>query len=291
MKPPPFRYHAPRTVADALRLAGELPNARFLAGGQSLMPMLNMRLVSPDHLIDLGRIDALSGIREDAGEIVLGAMTRQREIERSPLVRSALPLLSDALAHVGHRQTRNRGTIGGSLCHLDPSAEQPTVALAMEARLGLHGPKGRRQLAMGDFAVDLMTTALGPGEILEEIRIRPWPKPYGWAFLEFARRRGDFAIACVAVLVALDAQGRVARSAISLGGIAVTPVRAGAAEERLRGGLLGVDDIEAAARLCGALPARSDPHAPASYRQRLAHILAARALALAAGRAREAKEA
>lgn len=249
------------------------------------MPMLNMRIVFPEHVIDLGRIVGLSGIREESGDIVIGAMTRQREIERSPLIQERLPLLAEAITHVGHKQTRNRGTIGGSLCHLDPSAEQPTIATTMDARLLIAGPGGNRELPMKEFVVDLMTTALAHNEILSEIRLKPWRSGHGWAFLEFARRRGDFAIASTAALIDLDGAGRATRVSIGLGGVAATPCRVPAAEKRLLGTCVSSDDLEAAARLCADVEARGDPHAPSWYRKRLAKTLSSRALRLALERA------
>jgi len=284
MKAPPFRYHAPRTLEEALSLLASLPGPRLLAGGQSLMPMLNFRLLAPEHVVDLNRVESLSGIREADGEIVFGAMTRQREIEFSPLVEARLPLLAEAIQWVGHRQTRNRGTIGGSLCHLDPSAEQPTVAMAMDATLAIAGPGGRRELPMRDFALDLMTPALDEGEILAEVRIRPWAPGHGWAFLEFARRHGDYAIVAVAVLLELDASARASRVSITLGGVAATPVRVPAAEARLLGSMIDAKAIADAAACCGAVDALGDPQVPAWYRQRLARTLAGRAIPAALAR-------
>jgi carbon-monoxide dehydrogenase medium subunit len=267
LKPPPFDYHAPHTVTEALALLAGKPNARLLAGGQSLMPMLNMRLLAPDHVVDLERVEGLTYIREDGEDVVFGAMTRQREIEFSPLVAERLPLLAEAIRHVGHRQTRNRGTIGGSLCHLDPAAELPTVAMAMDATLIVRSPRGGRTLAMRDFAQGLMTTALAPDELLTEIRLRPWPRGHGWCFTEFARRSGDFAVASVAALVG---EGRMVAT---LGGIAPAPVR------------IEAGSVEAAVRQAQSVEALDDPAYPAWYRQRLAATLTRRALEQAAARA------
>jgi len=286
MKPPAFRYHAPRTLEEAVRLANELPNPRLLAGGQSLLPMLNFRLLAPDHVIDLNRVAGLAGIEETATGIVFGAMTRQRDIEFSPIVKRRLPLLSEAIQWVGHRQTRNRGTIGGSLCHLDPSAEQPTVAIAMDATVSIAGPGATRELPMREFALDLMTSALADGEILASVRIAPWANSHGWAFIEFARRHGDYAIVSVAVLLELDDQQRVTRASITLGGVASTPVRVQQAEAALLGSRVEAGDIEAAAACCALVEALGDPQVPAWYRQRLARTLGARAIPIALARAR-----
>jgi carbon-monoxide dehydrogenase medium subunit len=285
MKPSLFTYHAPKTLAETLELLATQPNARVLAGGQSLMPMLNMRVLAPDHLIDVNRVAGLAGIEQSDDGISIGAMTRQRDIEFSPLIAARLPLLAEAITWVGHRQTRNRGTIGGSLCHLDPSAEQPAVAMAMDAMLTIAGPGGTRELAMRDFAADMMTTALAPEEMLLSLWIKPWREGHGWAFVEFARRHGDFAIVAVAVLLELDDEGRVSRASLTLGGVAPTPQRMPAAEAAMLGTRLEDSDIAEAARLCTQIDALEDPHAPAWYRQRLAETLAARAIRIAFGRA------
>ena len=194
MKPPPFSYHDPRTVGDAVALLGRLDNAKLLAGGQSMMPMLNMRFVQPDHIIDLNKVDGLSYIREANGALEIGAMTRQRDIEFSDLVRARCPLMHEAIQHVGHRQTRNRGTIGGSLCHLDPSAELVTVAAAMDATVTVQGPNGTRQIEFAAFPVAFMTPAIELNELVTAVSFPAWPDGHGYGFVEFSRRHGDFAI-------------------------------------------------------------------------------------------------
>lgn len=288
MKPPAFAYHTPGTLAEAIALLSRNGNARVLAGGQTLMPMLNLRIASPDHLVDLGRIKELAFIREERGEIAFGAMTRQREIERSELVRQRVPLLAEAVRWIGHRQTRNRGTIGGSLCHLDPSAELPAVAMAMDATLRAVGPGGARDIAMKDFSAGFMTTVLAAQEVLTEIRIRPWPAGHGWAFLEFARRRGDFAVVSVCALLQLDATGCVERVSVTLGGVGTAPVRVAEAERALTGRPCDGEAIERAAKACATVDALGDPYAPSWYRKRLAETLSLRALALAAQRTQRA---
>src|SRR5262245_51485424 len=170
MKPPPFSYHDPRTVADTVTLLGQLENAKLLAGGQSLMPMLNMRFVLPDHVIDLNRVEGLAHIREGNGALEIGAMTRQRELEFSDLVRRCCPLMSEALLQIGHRQTRNRGTLGGSLCHLDPAAELVSIAAALDATVTVAGPNGTREIAFADFPVAYMTPAIELNELLTGAR-------------------------------------------------------------------------------------------------------------------------
>src|SRR5438477_7717760 len=166
MKPPPFRYHDPKTVSETIGLLGSLENARLLAGGQSLMPMLNMRFVLPDHIIDLNRVEGLSYIRGSGSLLEIGAMTRQRDLEFSNVVRRRCPLMYDAVRHVGHRQTRNRGTLGGSLCHLDPSAELVSVAAALDAVVTVAGPAGSRDIEFESFPAAYMTPAIEPNELV-----------------------------------------------------------------------------------------------------------------------------
>jgi carbon-monoxide dehydrogenase medium subunit len=278
MKPPPFRYYDPRTLADAIGLLGRLENAKVLAGGQSLMPMLNMRYVLPDHVIDLNRVDGLSYIREAGGAIEIGAMTRQRELEFSELIRTKLPLMQEAILQIGHRQTRNRGTIGGSLCHLDPAAELVTLGTAYDAAVVVTGPNGAREIAFADFPVGYMTTAVEPNEILTAVRFTPWPAGHGYAFIEFSRRHGDFAITSAAVLLEADGGGKIKRASVTIGGAAVTPVRAREVEQALVGNVPTPELMRAACESCRAIEAIEDIHAPASYRQHLAAVLSRRAL-------------
>lgn len=278
MKPPPFRYYDPRTVADAVGLLGRLDNAKLLAGGQSLMPMLNMRYVLPDHVIDLNRIEGLSYIREADGAVEIGAMTRQRELEFSDLIRTRLPLMQEAILQIGHRQTRNRGTIGGSLCHLDPAAELVTVGAGYDATVVVTGANGAREIAFKDFPVAYMTPAIEPNEILTAIRFTPWPAGHGFAFVEFARRHGDFAITSAAVLLAADKGGKITRASVTIGGAAVTPVRAAAVEQALIGQVPSPELLRDACESCRTIEAIEDIHAPASYRQHLAAVMSRRAL-------------
>jgi carbon-monoxide dehydrogenase medium subunit len=231
MKAPAFEYHDPTTLAEAIALLGRLENARPLAGGQSLMPMLNMRFVQPDHVVDLNRIAELSGIRVlHDGALEIGAMTRQRDIERDPRIAQACPLMVEALAQVGHRQTRNRGTIGGSLCHMDPAAELPLVCAAVDSVVRIAGPGGEREIPFADFPLGYMTPAVGPDELLVGLHVPAAPKGQGHAFLEFARRHGDFAIVAVAVLLDPAPDGRVARASVALGGVGPAPLRLSEAE-------------------------------------------------------------
>ncbi|MDX1484844.1 MAG: xanthine dehydrogenase family protein subunit M [Alphaproteobacteria bacterium] len=285
MKPPPFSYHAPATVAETVDMLAGLENAKILAGGQSLMPMLNMRYAQPDHVIDLNGVADLAYVNADDGEIEIGAMTRQREVEFSGDIARLCPLLAEALPHIGHRQTRNRGTVGGSLAHFDAAAEIPTVAAAQDAVLGVVGPKGEREISFADFSVGYLMTALDLDELLVSVRLPVWGAGHGSAFEEFARRHGDFAIVSAACLLEADDAGRIARAALALGGMGAAPVRADAAEAALRGESGGADIFREAAEHCRALEAHDDIHAPAAYRQHLATVLARRALERAWARA------
>jgi carbon-monoxide dehydrogenase medium subunit len=285
MKPPPFEYHAPSNIAEAVELLASLENSKVLAGGQSLMPMLNMRYAQPDHVVDLNRVEGLSYIRESDGGLEIGAMTRQRDIEFSDDVRRLCPLLAEAMPLVGHRQTRNRGTVGGSLAHLDGAAEIPTVCAAHDAVIGVEGPRGRREIAFADFPAGYLTTSMAPDEVLLSIRLPAWSTGHGFAFVEFARRHGDFAIASAAALLEATADGEITRASLTIGGVGPAPIRMAEAETGLTGAPGGTESFAAAARICGAVEAVEDIHAPASYRQHLAAVLARRALETAFSRA------
>ena len=278
MKPPPFSYHDPATLDQAVELLATLDNAKALAGGQSLMPMLNMRFVLPDHVIDLNGVAELAGVRIADGRIDIGAMTRQRDIEFSAEAAQACPILIDALHHVGHRQTRNRGTVGGSICHLDPAAELPTVACALDATIEAIGPNGRREIAFEDFPLGYMTPSLEMNEILTRVSFPLWPREAGHSFQEFARRHGDFAIVSAAAMLLVDASGRITRAALALGGVAATPLRMRDAEAALIGQTASPETFRAAAELCRKVDAVGDVYVPAAYRQRLAKVMTLRAL-------------
>lgn len=278
MKPPPFSYYDPETVADVIGLLGSRENARLLAGGQSLMPMLNMRFVLPDHVIDLNRVEGLSYLREAGGALEVGAMTRQRDIEFDDVVRTRCPLMHEAILHVGHRQTRNRGTLGGSLCQLDPSAELVAVATALDATVSVTGPRGQREITFAEFPLAYMTSAIGPDELLTGVRFPLWAQGHGYAFVEFARRHGDFAIVSAAVLLEADGAGRITRASVTVGGLGPAPVRVREVEETLIGNVASAALIRDACESCRKLDAMEDVHAPASYRQHLAAVLTRRAL-------------
>jgi carbon-monoxide dehydrogenase medium subunit len=278
MKPPLFSYHDPRTAADVVGLLTSLDNAKLLAGGQSLMPMLNMRYVLPDHLIDLNRVDGLSYIRERNDALEIGAMTRQRDIEFSDLIRARCPLMHEAVRQVGHRQTRNRGTLGGSLCHLDPAAELVSVAAALDAKIAVAGKNGPRGIDFSAFPVGYMTSSIELDELVTGATFPCWPAGHGYAFVEFARRHGDFAIVSAAALIVEDNNGKVTRASVTLGGMGPAPVRANEVEGALTGEKIEerrLREICETLRKCEAI---DDIHAPASYRQQLATVLSRRAL-------------
>jgi carbon-monoxide dehydrogenase medium subunit len=287
VKPPPFRYSAPTTVAEAVGLLVEHADdePRVLAGGQSLVPLMNFRLAQPGHVVDLRRVSELAGIRVQDDAVVLGAMTRQAAVEDSPEIAVAAPLLAEAIGFVAHRPIRNSGTIGGNIAHADPAAELPVVALALDAQLVATGPGGTRRIPAAEFFRGPFTTQLDPDEILTEVRLRR--RGGGHAFVEFARGHGNFAIVAVAVVVEV-ADGRVGSASIALGGVGPTAVRATAAEELLTGAAVTTVDIAAVAdaAVAGLTPA-GDVHASAVTRTDLARVHVRRALELGLSRAQD----
>jgi carbon-monoxide dehydrogenase medium subunit len=291
MKPPAFEYHVPETIEQAVGLLASLENSRLLAGGQSLMPMLNMRYAMPDHLIDLNRINELSCISLTDSELRIGAMTRQRDIEFSPDVAKRCPVLIEAIRHVGHRQTRNRGTIGGSLCHLDPSAELVTMCALHDATVTAVSPGGARAIPFAEFPTAFMTSALAPDECLTAVTIPLWPQGHGYGFVEFSRRHGDFALVSAAALLEIDSASTITRAAVALGGVGFAPLRMPSIET----GLVGRQAVPAlwaeAAKACVNIEALEDVHASSVYRRRLAVAMARRALEAAGERALVARTA
>lgn len=279
MKPPPFAYHRASSIPEAIQLLSKLENAKLLAGGQSLMAMLNLRYLHPENLVDINRIPELGGIAIDQGRLRIGAMTRQQAIKASAEVKAAAPIFAEALAYVGHRQTRNRGTIGGSLCHLDPAAELPALALLHDAVVTVAGPRGERKIEMAAFIVDYMTTAIQADELVTLIEFPLWRAGHGYGFAEFSRRHGDFAIAAVACLLESDSGGRLTRVAISVAGVAATAIRLTAAEAALTGKVAGPEAFAAAAACCTDIAAVGDVHGSAEYRKKVAAAMLRRALA------------
>jgi aerobic carbon-monoxide dehydrogenase medium subunit len=284
MKPPRFDYHAPHSLDEALALLARYGgDAKPLAGGQSLVPLLNFRLARPAALVDLNRIPALAGIREVNGDVAFGAMTRQRSVEFSPLVARRLPLLAEATRWVGHLPIRSRGTIGGSIAHADPSAEYPAVLTALGGTVVVHGPKGQRVLAPAELFETYLTTSLAPDELLTEVRLPAMPSGAGWAFEEFARRHGDFAIVGIAAAV-WRTGGRVT-ARLAAAGTGAVPVRLRAAEEIVeRDGIADKAVVAAAVRAAELVQPDSDLHASADYRRNLTRVLTERALKKAIGR-------
>jgi carbon-monoxide dehydrogenase medium subunit len=292
VKPPAFEYTAVRSVDEAVAELGQHGDAaKLLAGGQSLVPLLNMRLVTPARLIDLNRVAELSYVTQHAGGLAVGAMTRQRAVERSALAVRHAPLLVEALPWVGHFQIRNRGTVGGSLSHADPAAELPAVAVCLDARFTARGPAGERTIAAADFFLTQLTTALAPTELLTEVWFPGSAPGSGSAWIELARRHGDYALVGVAAVVTL-AGDRIGAAQLALTGVGDRPVRARDAEARLAGesftpGVLA-DAVEAVRR---AIDPGGDIHATPAYRRHVAGVLAARALRLAVARALEPERA
>jgi carbon-monoxide dehydrogenase medium subunit len=284
MKPAPFDYHAPENLAEATALLTRLDNAKVLAGGQSLVPMMNFRYIMADHLVDLAKVEGLAGIAVADGKLRIGAMTRQRELEFAPEIAEHCPLMRAALGHVGHRQTRNRGTIGGSLAHADPAAELPAVCVAHDATIEIAGPRGTRRVPMREFNQSFMATAIEPDEILVAVEVPIWPAGHGYGFHEFARRHGDFAIVGAAALLAAH-DGLVRRISLTLFGVAATPARIAAVETMFAGKRLDAAVLRAAAAETASIEPIADIHAGADYRRHLAQVLTLRALADAAKRA------
>jgi carbon-monoxide dehydrogenase medium subunit len=289
MKPAPFRYLAPASLEEALAaLAAHGDEAKVLAGGQSLIPTMNFRLAQPGMLVDLNPLTGLAYIEPEAdGGLRLGAMTRQRQVERSDVVAQAAPLLHATMPHVAHVQIRNRGTIGGSLAHADPAAELPAVAVAMGARLRLQSVRGSRWVEAGDFYQGLFTTDLAPDEILAEVALPSMPARSGWSIQELARRRGDYALAGVAAMIALDGDGRCRQVEMVFFSVGDGPVRAPSASEVLVGEQVSRRMVvEAASAVVERdLDPPSDIHASAAYRRHLAEVLGRRALLEAFARA------
>jgi carbon-monoxide dehydrogenase medium subunit len=280
MKAAPFAYHVPSTPVEAAERLAELGDgAKVLAGGQSLIPMLALRLAMFDHLVDIGRIAELRGIERRNGAVWVGAGTTEAAAGSSELVAADVPLLARATPYVGHFQIRTRGTVGGSIAHADPAAEYPAVALALDATMDTVSPRRRRTIAAADFFDGLWSTSMEPDELLVGTSFPVWTGRCGFAVEELARRHGDFAIAGAVVAVALDGGDRVERCALGLIGMGLTPERPRAAEEQLMG--RGVDEItaEEIGRLAmeGLDNVPADQHGSAAYRTRVGAVMVARA--------------
>ena len=287
MKPALFTHHPCRTVAEAVGILGSDPDdSKVLAGGQSLVPMLNLRLANPANLVDLNTIEGLDYIRADNGTLAIGAATRQRTVELDADVLAKLPLLPAALAHVGHSQIRNRGTVAGSICHADPAAEMPAVWLTAGGELTAEGSGGTRTIGSADFFESYLTTALQPDEIVTEVRFTVPTGTTGWHFEEVARRHGDFAIVGVGAMVSLNGGSTIDAARLCLIGVADVPLRLPAVEAALVGRPASAETFTAAAAdaVAGLDPA-SDVHGSAEFRRQLARVTVRRALTTAAARA------
>lgn len=286
MKPAPFEYFAPTHLAEALDLLARYGDeAKILAGGQSLMPLMNMRLARPRVIIDINRLNDLASISPGAnGMFTIGALTRQRAVERASLIRQHYPLLAAAMPFIGHFQIRNRGTMGGSIVHADPAAELPAVCLALDGEFVLQSTTRQRVMPAADFFRTYLTTAIEPTELLTEIRLPPWPPQARWGFQEICRREGDFALVGAAAVVQMDDRGVCQAAHLAMFGVGGTPLRLRGAEALISGQL--VDDgllNEVAHVVSEELEPDSDIHASAAYRKEVGGVVARRTLAAAFG--------
>jgi carbon-monoxide dehydrogenase medium subunit len=278
VKLPAFEYAAPATLGEALKLLAANPGAKALAGGQSLIPTMAFRLATPSMLVDLGKLRELENISVDANGVRLGARVRWRDIEDDARLAAAHPLLVEAVSHVAHYQIRNRGTVGGSLAHADPAAELPGIAVTCDAQIVVASPNRTRTVAAGEFFTGALSTVLADDELIVELRLPAWPAKRRWAFEEFSRRRGDFALAGIAAFYDVH-DGKVRDAHVGVIGACIRPHRVPQAEAALNGRVLDAKAIEGAARaLEAALEPPSDLHASAAYRRSLAATLLERAL-------------
>jgi carbon-monoxide dehydrogenase medium subunit len=287
MIPPPFEYLRPTSIAEAISFLQQYGDeAKILSGGQSLIPMMKLRLARPAYLIDINRIAGLSYVKEEAGHLKIGGLTREAELEDSPVVHAKFPILIDTEHVIADPQVRNLATVAGNLAHGDPANDHPATMMALGAKVVATGPKGERVIPVDDFFVSVFTTALQPDEIVTEIRIPLPPPRSGGAYFKLERKVGDFATAAVAAQVTLDANGNCQQAGIALTNVGPTPVRAKKAEAFLRGKKLDDANIRKAAQLAAdeAQPS-SDLRGPAEYKKGLVKELATRALARAAERA------
>jgi carbon-monoxide dehydrogenase medium subunit len=284
MKMPPFDYACPTTLSEAIALlSAHDGDAKVLAGGQSLVPILAFRLAAPKLLVDLRKLTDLRAIKITLDGVALGAMVRWCDIESDAHLRTAHPLLVAAIAHVAHYQIRNRGTVGGSIAHADPAAEMPGIAMTCEAEIAVMGKAGPRTIKAADFFQGALTTALKADEIIVEIRLPPWPAGRRWGFQEFARRRGDFALAAAALFYDTDVAGKPANAHVGVIGVADRPLRLRSVETVLNGAIIDAATIaKAEAATIAAVNPDSDIHASGAYRKALAGTMVERALKMAA---------
>ncbi len=290
LRPRSFDYYSVSSVDEALNLLRTKEEPKILAGGQSLVALMKFRLASPKTLIDVNGIKELSYIREDAGAIAIGALTRHDELESSKIIQDKVPILCDAASVIADQQIRNRGSIAGSLAHADPTADLPPAMVAVNASIEAIGPKGSRSIRCSDFFQDYFTTTLSPDEMIREIRV-PHPAPSsGTGYLKLSRRHGDFAIVGAAALVTLDKNGNCTAANVVLGGVASTPQHARETEKMLVGRRLDQKSIENASQKASiGLKPPSDVHASSNYRLEMSCVMAKRALNLALNRAKGGK--
>jgi carbon-monoxide dehydrogenase medium subunit len=283
MKLPPFDYACPTTLPEAIQLLASNDDAKAIAGGQSLVPMLAFRLSQPSLLVDLRKLADLRGIRISDAGVTLGAMVRWRDIEDDERLETAHPLLKAAISHVAHYQIRNRGTVGGSIAHADPAAEMPGIAMTCDAEIAVVGKSGAHVIQAADFFQGALTTALTTDEIIVEIRLPAWPAGRRWGFQEFARRRGDFAMAAAAVFYDQDERGKARNAHVGVIGVGDRPLRLTAVEDVLNGESIDEATIaKADAATSAAVEPQDDIHASAAYRRSLVGTMVERALRSAA---------
>mmetsp|Transcript_25397 Transcript_25397/g.62491 ORF Transcript_25397/g.62491 Transcript_25397/m.62491 type:complete len:288 (+) Transcript_25397:1824-2687(+) len=285
MIPPGFEYHAPRSVADALKLLGQLgPDAKLLAGGHSLLPMMKLRFAQPEHLIDLNRIESLRGIREESGTVVIGAMTVENDLISSKILQARLPILPEAARLIADPQVRNRGTIGGDIAHGDPGNDHPAIAIALDATLVLEGPKGQRMVKANSFFLGTYMTDMAEDEILTEIRVPAFAPKTGYAYEKLKRKTGDWATAGAAVVMRMDG-GKVSAVRIALTNVAATALRAGDAETALLGKPLSdATMVDAAAKAMAICDPAEDLRGDREYKTAMAGEMVKRAIRKAASR-------
>jgi carbon-monoxide dehydrogenase medium subunit len=288
MKPASFIYHRPQQLSEALELVAQLDNYKIIAGGQSLMPMMNFRFVMPDHVVDLNHVAELSHISLANQQLHIGSMTRQQAIHSSALVEEHIPLVTQAYSFVSHRQIRNRGTFGGSLCHLDPSSEQPCFTAALDGVIEVASQSGNRQIPIANWTSMYMTPDLASNEIMLGAKLSIWPKTHGWSFMEYSRRHGDYAIVGVAVLVNLHADSTIEKISIALCGIDAAPVRLLDTENTLKNQAADENAIRVVLESIEKLPnVMEDALNTSDYRRHLAKTLTRRAMLEAFERAKK----
>ncbi len=288
MYPAAFEYHAPSNVKDALGLLGRYKDdAKLLAGGHSLVPMMKLRLAQPKHVIDLRKVPGLTGIKEDGGAIVLGAMTTHWQMESSALLKSKCPILAETASVIGDPAVRNLGTIGGSIAHADPAADQPATLVALGAEMVCEGPKGRRTVKVDDWFQGLMSTALREDELLVELRVPVWPAGTGGAYLKFPHPASRFAVVGAAAVLTLDKEGKCTRASVGITGAGTRAVRAKGVEAGLAGKKLDAATIEAAAQKAAeGVDVQADLQGSVEYKSHLCRVFAKRAITEAVKRAR-----